>query len=65
MLSATKGNKNTWKANRRILSVCISTLCGVLRMNILAMAKVCNKIETCKDFGENLSEKVQARNEKE
>ena len=27
------------------------------------MAKVCNKIETCKDFGENFSEKVAARNE--
>ena len=34
-------------------------------MNILAMAKVCNKIETCKDFGKNLSKKCSARNEKE
>lgn len=34
-------------------------------MRILAMAKIDNKIETCKDFGENLSKKVSARNEKE
>jgi len=34
-------------------------------MSILAMAKVENKIETCKDFGENLSKKCSARNEKE
>ena len=29
------------------------------------MAKVGNKIETCKDFGENFSGNVAARNEKE
>ena len=29
------------------------------------MAKVCNKIETCKDFGEKFSKNVPARNEKE
>ena len=34
-------------------------------MRIVAMAKVCNKIETCKDFGENFLENVAARNEKE
>lgn len=34
-------------------------------MRILAMAKIDNKIETCKDFGENLSKKCYARNEKE
>lgn len=28
-----KGLKNTWKANRRILSICISTRCGMLHMN--------------------------------
>ena len=44
---------------------CISTQCGMLHIYIVAMAKVCNKIETCKDFGENLSEKCSARNEKE
>ena len=34
-------------------------------MRIVAMAKLCNKIETCKDFGENFSGNVAARNEKE
>lgn len=34
-------------------------------MRILAMAKIDNKIETGKDFGENLSKKCSARNEKE
>nr|DAP06536.1 MAG TPA: hypothetical protein [Caudoviricetes sp.] len=27
-------------------------------MNIVAMAKVCNKIETCKDFAENFKKKT-------
>ena len=31
---------------------CIPTLCGVLRTLILAMAKVCNKIETGKRLGD-------------
>ena len=34
-------------------------------MRILAMAKLDNKIETCKKNGENFSKKCSARNEKE
>ena len=34
VLSATKGNKNTWKANRRISFIAISTsLCGMLHID--------------------------------
>lgn len=35
----------------------------MLHTSIVARAKVGNKIETCKDFGENFSENVAARNE--
>ena len=37
----------------------------MFHMRIVAMAKLDNKIETCKDFGKNLSKKCSARNEKE